>query len=201
MTESTDTKPLLGRCKEKGCDYALFATDADVKPGESLRDVTAGTGVYRVNNGFVARCTSGHKVFVLSRIKGTYSADHKCDSRCLNARGHACTCSCGGMNHGRGHAVAVVAVEKREPQYIGEVGKFIKGTATVSYVKELSSSTLYKFTTDKGDLIVWFAPDFVTDSYEQGERVTFRAKVKAHEDKGYGKQTVVTYFEPQEDQS
>ena len=27
---------------------------------------------------------------------------HKCDARCMNARGHDCECSCGGANHGIG---------------------------------------------------------------------------------------------------
>lgn len=27
---------------------------------------------------------------------------HKCGSRCMNARGPSCECSCGGANHGRG---------------------------------------------------------------------------------------------------
>ena len=27
---------------------------------------------------------------------------HKCDARCLNAKGHNCECSCGGVNHGAG---------------------------------------------------------------------------------------------------
>ena len=27
---------------------------------------------------------------------------HKCDARCLNAKGHQCECSCGGKNHGAG---------------------------------------------------------------------------------------------------
>jgi len=25
---------------------------------------------------------------------------HRCDARCMNARGHNCECSCGGANHG-----------------------------------------------------------------------------------------------------
>ena len=25
---------------------------------------------------------------------------HKCDARCMNAKGHNCECSCGGANHG-----------------------------------------------------------------------------------------------------
>lgn len=27
---------------------------------------------------------------------------HKCDARCVNAKGHSCECSCGGKNHGAG---------------------------------------------------------------------------------------------------
>jgi|TARA_R110000751_G_scaffold97633_2_gene190039 hypothetical protein len=27
-------------------------------------------------------------------------SDNMCDERCLNARGHKCSCSCGGGNHG-----------------------------------------------------------------------------------------------------
>ena len=39
------------------------------------------------------------------RVKGTYSADVPCDARCTNAKGHLCTCSCGGANHGAGASV------------------------------------------------------------------------------------------------
>lgn len=99
-------QPYLGRCKE--CDYALFSTPDDVKTASEARDVRAGTGAWRWNNMVLGRCNNGHRWFALKRIKGTYSKDHKCDSRCLNAKGHDCTCSCGGANHGRGHAVQVV---------------------------------------------------------------------------------------------
>lgn len=102
----SNSAPLLGRCK--ACDYAIFATREDVKPADNLNEVKAGAGAYRVNNGVVARCTNGHRVFPLKAVKGTYSEAHQCDARCLNAKGHNCTCSCGGANHGRGHAVAVV---------------------------------------------------------------------------------------------
>ncbi len=27
---------------------------------------------------------------------------HKCDDRCVSAKGHKCECSCGGANHGKG---------------------------------------------------------------------------------------------------
>lgn len=94
--------PLLGRCKE--CDFALFVASAsDAVPADGLRDVRNDGRAYRTNDGFLARCPNRHKVFVLRRIKGTYSEAHECDARCLNAKGHSCTCSCGGLNHGRGH--------------------------------------------------------------------------------------------------
>lgn len=110
----TEHAPLLGRCKE--CDFALFATR------DQIRDVADWRGVgvelpYRVAgiSGIFARCPKRHKVFPLKTIKGTYSADHKCDSRCLNAKGHSCTCSCGGMNHGRGYAVVIHEAGSEEP--------------------------------------------------------------------------------------
>lgn len=100
------TTPLLGRCKE--CDFALFTTRDNITDADSFREVRQAGVVYQVgNNGFFARCPERHKVFMLKAIKGTYSPDHKCDARCLNAKGHTCTCSCGGANHGRGYAIEV----------------------------------------------------------------------------------------------
>lgn len=33
---------------------------------------------------------------------GSNPSLHKCDARCMNAKGHNCECSCGGANHGKG---------------------------------------------------------------------------------------------------
>src|ERR1700677_305954 len=104
----TESKPFLGRCKE--CDYAVFAAAEDIPSGQTYRDVLAG-GVCRVRGREFGRCTNGHKFFPLNQIEGTYSEDFKCDSRCLNAKARKCTCSCGGMNHGRGHAVQIQPVQ------------------------------------------------------------------------------------------
>jgi hypothetical protein len=94
----------------------IFATAEDVQQADGFRDVTAGTGVYRINDNVFARCTNRHKVFPCKPVQGTYSADHQCDSRCLNARGWKCTCSCGGANHGRGHVATITrAAEIRSP--------------------------------------------------------------------------------------
>lgn len=109
MSAESVTMPLVGRCKE--CDFALFVGNpAEATEVADFSGVKAGTQAYRVGNeGFFARCPNRHKFFVLKRIKGTFSKDHECDARCLNAKGNDCTCSCGGINHGRGHAVTAVA--------------------------------------------------------------------------------------------
>jgi hypothetical protein len=189
-------QPLLGRCKE--CDYALFATDEDLVQAESFRDIKQTGVVYRMLlplEAFFARCPQRHKVFVLNRIKGTYSKDHKCDARCLNAKGHDCTCSCGGANHGRGHTAVHVATEKVQ-LLVGEVGKTIRGTAKVASKRDITDATLYTFVNPAGTVTIkWFAPSYANPDYAIGQEVNFRARVKKHEDNEYGKATIVTYLE------
>ena len=36
-------------------------------------------------------------------VVGVINTEHDCDTRCLNAIGRSCECSCGGTNHGTGH--------------------------------------------------------------------------------------------------
>lgn len=107
MTTATEM-PFLGRCKS--CEYTLFAAASDIVEANGFNEVRGDGRAYRVGNeGWFARCGNGHPFFVLKRIKGTFSEVHECDARCLNAKGSECTCSCGGVNHGRGHAVSVTA--------------------------------------------------------------------------------------------
>jgi hypothetical protein len=216
-----DSPGLLGRCREEGCTYTLFASRDQIKQAETFRDVTAGTGAYRVNNGTWARCDKRHKVFPLKAVKGTFSPDHKCDTRCLNARGHDCTCSCGGANHGRGHAVTVTTVETtnvtapvsvapyrintapdRQPGHLGEVGKTIRGEVTIERKRITrpdgpdSRLAIYTFVTNDEDVITWFCPGQYDPEWNEGETHTIRARVKRHEDhERFGKSTVVTYVE------
>lgn len=97
--------PYLGRCKD--CDYALFTAAEDVREADNA--VAGGPAVNIGNGQVMGRCPSRHRWFSLKRIEGTFSEAHNCDSRCLEAKGWKCTCSCGGMNHGRGHAATIVA--------------------------------------------------------------------------------------------
>jgi hypothetical protein len=120
--------------------------------------------------GVLSRCPQNHKVFRLEQIEGTYSEDFKCDARCLNAKARKCTCSCGGMNHGRGHAVQIVPVtpparmrsqleggtlgDKQPPmkeyskQHLGEVGEKVYFEAKLTRRIEGDDSTLYVFLTE-----------------------------------------------------
>jgi hypothetical protein len=217
------TQNYLGRCKE--CEYVIFATSEDVQQAEGFREVTAGTGVYRVgNNGCFARCTNRHKVFPCKLVKGTYSEAHQCDARCLNAKGNDCTCSCGGANHGRGHVATVTqaselpgrtqgsvrdALVRRAVEtdpsltparplgrHLGEVGKHIKGEVKIARVLKLVNSMLYKFITEAGDNIDWFVPHTYDPGWDEGRTLTIRAKVIRHEShERFGNSTVVIYVE------
>src|SRR5438105_3978045 len=105
----TSELPVLGRCK--ACDYTLFSDAQDIRSASSLNDVVPGAAYRMTDHGnYLARCPDRHKVFRLHKIEGTYSEDFKCDARCLNAKGSECKCSCGGMNHGRGHIGAPLHV-------------------------------------------------------------------------------------------
>lgn len=45
------------------------------------------------------------KLHRLKPIKGCDFTDHQCGARCTNAIGPACSCDCGGINHGRAHNI------------------------------------------------------------------------------------------------
>lgn len=208
------SQPYLGRCKS--CDYTIFATPEDIAEVPEFSGVKSG-GAYRITtrNATFSRCDKGHTVFLLKQIKGTYSKDHKCDSRCLNAKGHNCTCSCGGANHGRGHAVTVheaaskPSVEIRrgilpptpdkrssgallgsEGEKIEEQGKVISRSAVGT------DSVLYVILTRSLAKVKWFVPEQYDPDFPVGKELEFRAKVKRHEEhEVFGNSTIVIYLE------
>ena len=54
--------------------------------------------------------TNGRRVAVERMIERKANAsNHKCDARCLNARGFKCECECGGKNHGAGSLMCEAA--------------------------------------------------------------------------------------------
>lgn len=75
----------IGRCRRRGC-----------------------TTIKRVQSGqwpayLLIHCRAHRGELEWRRICGTVSEHHKCDSRCTNAKGSDCECSCGGANHGAAH--------------------------------------------------------------------------------------------------
>ena len=60
----------------------------------------------RTHRGFeppVSSCGGCQRPTRGATIRGQFSAAHRCDSRCIYAKGPDCECSCGGANHGAGH--------------------------------------------------------------------------------------------------
>lgn len=109
---STETTVhFLGRCL---CGFALRTEEGEAQVAERYRDMSTPGVPYRMGAQYYVRCPEGHKPFKLYRVEGEFSEAFECDSRCENAKGHTCKCSCGGMNHGKAYAVTptdVVHVE------------------------------------------------------------------------------------------
>lgn len=114
-TESPETQRIIYRCKRKACGH-VWAYDYNVnrrktntsskhKPFDIItyyRDTESG----RVTSSdeYFTGCPKCHSKFIEGNaVKGTYSDSHKCDSRCMNAKGPDCECQCAGKNHGINH--------------------------------------------------------------------------------------------------
>jgi hypothetical protein len=87
MKKSDNEIIMIGRCMVAGCKHTVRKTLYEIKNApEQWNDF---------------RCLEHDKHPLKFReLKATLNADHVCDSRCTNARGHNCECSCGGANHG-----------------------------------------------------------------------------------------------------
>lgn len=46
----------------------------------------------------------------VTQVRGTYSADVRCNGKCTHAKGGDCTCSCGGKNHGTGLVLSALQI-------------------------------------------------------------------------------------------
>jgi hypothetical protein len=54
---------------------------------------------------FIGTTPDGRKMNATRAIERKRNPSmHRCDARCMNARGHLCECSCGGKNHGAGNS-------------------------------------------------------------------------------------------------
>lgn len=69
---------------------------------------------------------------------------HKCDARCLYARGKDCECQCGGINHGRGDAGAHGDLFA-EPVTIARESGFFEVEDTDARADEIASNFALEF--------------------------------------------------------
>ncbi len=87
-------------CKECGVrTSALAITNASgsIMPGSPV--------YYHPRTGdLVINCRGCGVAKYATMVRGTYSAKHICSGKCLASTGFVCECSCGGKNHGAGHA-------------------------------------------------------------------------------------------------
>jgi hypothetical protein len=210
------TTTYLGRCETRGCDHAIHADAANVVNVDAFNGIKP-NGVFRVENGprIWSRCPEHGRTFMLKAVQGTYSETVKCDSRCQNAKGHTCTCACGGLNHGRGYATTAKPVEytpvrtytaTENPHVVAveislpEVGSTIRANVKVQS-KTLNvgnyANTLVTFQSvvNPGVPLKWFAPANLALDYEVGEEYSIRAEVKRHNEWNGRTEAIITYVE------
>ena len=104
ITERDTTKRIIYHCIRKACKAAK-TVDHKVHIVETRTAGAYYPQVHKYYDGMhsypiAPACPKCGGRMLGKPIKGTLSANHKCDSRCTNARGSDCECSCGGKNHG-----------------------------------------------------------------------------------------------------
>ena len=118
--QTTFTAYYLGKCPVKGCSCRLHidvpmiretwtATYHNHAQGYSWEQSKQRefplNGQYWTPWSLGLHCLSHKRELAWTPVNGHYSAEHVCDSRCMNATGPNCECGCGGANHGRGYHV------------------------------------------------------------------------------------------------
>lgn len=105
----------IGRCPIKGCKTIIRLTVPMMGYDEVRNPHTPQqwthtrwqplAGRYYSVHSEGLHCIFHRRQLSWKPIDGKYSEKHVCDSRCMNAVGPNCECSCGGANHGAGHSV------------------------------------------------------------------------------------------------
>ena len=108
----------IGKCPAKGCKHRTHIDSRELGRADARGrgpdgkprwvDMTTGQPYDKERPGWYngvapwAQCPEHGKLYRLQLVKGSYREDIKCTSRCWNATGPSCDCSCGGANHGAG---------------------------------------------------------------------------------------------------
>lgn len=94
----TTTFRILGSCRTCGRTSSALATR--IVSYTSLLNRMPHRSVREIWPAAIECCG---KPLSRTPVKGVRN-DTPCDDRCTEAKGHKCECSCGGKNHGAGHA-------------------------------------------------------------------------------------------------
>ena len=107
---TTKARRYNGKCK-CGAKFSILASEVSfIGPEKWIGDrgveLSATNGYnYPLYCGAAIYTCPGCKMLRYARpVLGKFRAEKKCNALCLSAIGHSCECSCGGKNHGAGHA-------------------------------------------------------------------------------------------------
>lgn len=92
-----DLQGAIVRCTRKGCRTVILKMDAI-----TYRDYT---NCFCLPSIFCLACRG---ICACNAIYGHYVAEETCGSKCRNAIGPSCDCSCGGVRHGDNFAAPVL---------------------------------------------------------------------------------------------
>lgn len=92
----TFTSALLTADELRAIDMFYSWPKTQPEPATSVRRHMSGN--------LVCACRGCAKLMYVFPVHGKFSAKHECNAKCLSSHGFICECSCGGKNHGAGHA-------------------------------------------------------------------------------------------------
>lgn len=97
----------IGHCRKQGCGTVVRADYAgilNITRAQWLARNFDTTRAFTIQGVAPLGYCAEHGVYPLKMIRGRYSPDRVCDARCMGATGPACSCQCGGANHGASHS-------------------------------------------------------------------------------------------------
>ncbi len=97
--ESIKATRYIAKCR-CGCLTSALCLGQDMNLPKDSKWRKAPAGVYSLPAGHVIDCRACGKPAFAKAVRGTYSAKHLCNAKCLASKGSACECECGGKNHG-----------------------------------------------------------------------------------------------------
>lgn len=114
---------VIFKCGRKACKH-VWAIEYTHKRYDSLYRVENDNQIWRTEDYHCPKCNDECYVKA-TNVVGVYNEKHACNARCMSSTSGACSCSCGGANHGAGHLTVqehIIEVEEtaQEPEQVVE---------------------------------------------------------------------------------